>query len=165
VNPKGVPLVRRGRRRSQCEGVDDDYGGHADFSDAKLVVDAGDVAAATIARDLARGATIPVGGKGGRCRGGGFVDFVSRRAIAIVADFLTRRTIAIVVYFVARCAIAIVIDVFVRRAIAIMVEVVAHRAVTIIVKVVAHQASSTMAQRLHIDDGNNAITTRATMPS
>jgi hypothetical protein len=35
----------------------------ADFADAELADDAGDVAAAAGARDLARGATIPAGGK------------------------------------------------------------------------------------------------------
>jgi hypothetical protein len=35
----------------------------ADFADAELADDAGDVAAAAVARDLTRGATIPAGGK------------------------------------------------------------------------------------------------------
>ena len=37
-----------------------------DFADAELADDAGDVAAAAVARDLARGAAIPSGGGGGR---------------------------------------------------------------------------------------------------
>ncbi len=68
---KGAPRVRRGRRRRRWEGVDNDDGGRADFADAKLADDAGDVAAAAIARDLARGAAIPAGGEGGGGGGGG----------------------------------------------------------------------------------------------
>jgi len=41
----------------------DDYGGRADFVDAELADDAGDVAATVIARDLARDAAIPAGGE------------------------------------------------------------------------------------------------------
>ncbi len=39
-----------------------------DFTNAELKDNAGDVAAAAVARDLKRGATIPAGGEGG---GGG----------------------------------------------------------------------------------------------
>ena len=65
----GTTAARRARRAS--DGGDD--GGDArgsptttvgaDFADAELADDAGDVAAAAVARDLARGATIPAGGK------------------------------------------------------------------------------------------------------
>jgi len=68
---KGTLRIRRGQRRRQCEGVDNNDGGHADFADAELVDDAGDVAAAVIARDLTRGAAIPAGEEGGRGGGGG----------------------------------------------------------------------------------------------
>jgi hypothetical protein len=63
---KGAPRVRRGRRW----GVDDDDGGRADFADAEIADDAGDVAAAAVARVLAR-AAIPVGEEGGGGGGGG----------------------------------------------------------------------------------------------
>ena len=74
--------VRRGRRRRQCEGVDDEDGGHADSTDTKLMDNVGDVAAAAIARDLARSAAIPAGGEGsGGERGGsaGASGWLSRR--------------------------------------------------------------------------------------
>ena len=69
MKPKGrAPLVRwGGRRRRRCEGD----GGRADFSDAELADDAGDVAAVAVARDLARGAAIPAGGGEGGGGGGG----------------------------------------------------------------------------------------------
>jgi hypothetical protein len=67
---KGAPRVRRGRRRRRCEGVDDDDGGRADFAKAELADDAGDVAAAAVARVLAR-ATIPAGEERGGGGGGG----------------------------------------------------------------------------------------------
>ncbi len=51
-----------GRRRRRCGGVDDGDGGRADFSDAELADDAGDIATVAVARDLARGAAIPAGG-------------------------------------------------------------------------------------------------------
>jgi hypothetical protein len=79
---KGAPHVRRGQRRRQCKGVDNDDGGRTDFADAELADDARDVAAAAVARDLARGATIPTGGEGGGGRGGGSAgasDWLSRR--------------------------------------------------------------------------------------
>ena len=44
-------------------GVDDDGSGFTDFANAELTDDAGDVAAAAIARDLVRGSAIPAGGK------------------------------------------------------------------------------------------------------
>ena len=62
---KGGPRVRRGQRWRRCEGVDDDNGGRADSADAELADDAGDVAAAAVARDLVSGAAIPAGGGGG----------------------------------------------------------------------------------------------------
>ena len=68
---KGAPHVRRGQQWRRCKGVNNDDGGRTDFANAELVDDAGDVAAAPVARDLARGATIPAGGKGGGGRGGG----------------------------------------------------------------------------------------------
>jgi hypothetical protein len=52
---------------SACRRVAAD-GGRADFADAELADDAGDVAAAVVLRDLTRGAAIPAGGGGG---GGG----------------------------------------------------------------------------------------------
>jgi len=64
-----VLRVQRGRRLRRCEGVDDDDGG-ADFADAELADDTGDVAAAAVARDLARGATISAGGEVGGGGGG-----------------------------------------------------------------------------------------------
>ena len=45
---------QRGRRQRQCEGVDNNDGGRTDFADAELAEDARDVAAAAVARDLAR---------------------------------------------------------------------------------------------------------------
>ncbi len=54
-----------------CSGVCDDDGGRADFADAELADNAGDVAAAAVARDLARGAAIPAGGEVGGGGGGG----------------------------------------------------------------------------------------------
>jgi hypothetical protein len=65
---KGAPRVRRGRRQWQCEGVDNNDSRRVDFADKELADDAGDVAAATVAaaavaRDLARGATITEGGE------------------------------------------------------------------------------------------------------
>ena len=42
-----------------------------DFADAELADNTGDVAAAAVVRDLARGATIPAGGEVGRGGGGG----------------------------------------------------------------------------------------------
>ena len=60
---KGAPRVRRGRQRRRCEGVDNGDGGRADIADAELADDVGDVAAAAVARDLARGAAIPAGGE------------------------------------------------------------------------------------------------------
>ena len=64
---KGTPRVRWGRRRRQCEGVDDEDGGRADFADAELTDDVREVAAATVARILET-AAIPAGEEGG---GGG----------------------------------------------------------------------------------------------
>jgi hypothetical protein len=68
---KGAPCVRRGRRQWRCEGVDNNDCRHADFADKELADDAGDVAAASVARDLARGAAITEGGEEGGIGGGG----------------------------------------------------------------------------------------------
>ena len=68
---KGVPRVQRGRRQWRCEGVENNDSRRADFADIELADDAGDVAAAAVARDLARGAAITAGGEGGGVGGGG----------------------------------------------------------------------------------------------
>jgi hypothetical protein len=54
-------------------GVDDNDSRRADFADIELADDAGDIAAAAVARDLVRGAAITAGGGGGGVggRGGG----------------------------------------------------------------------------------------------
>ena len=53
------------------QGVDDNDSRRADFADIELADDAGDIAAAAVARDLARGAAITAGGGGGGVGGGG----------------------------------------------------------------------------------------------
>ena len=65
----GAPSAQGGQQQQQCKGVDDNGSGSADFANAKLADNTGDVATPAVARDLARSAAVLVGGEQGR--GGG----------------------------------------------------------------------------------------------
>jgi hypothetical protein len=66
-----APSVAGRRRRRRCPCFRRWVIHNPDFADIELADDAGDVAAAAVARDLARGAAITAGGGGGGVGGGG----------------------------------------------------------------------------------------------